>query len=342
MKGDYIVNIIKSTIVTVVLFIIELKSKGIITRLIILPFLFTQIFLIGKNVCLLKENVQGANIFKRLSVLSFIIFWFGFLAFWSHLTIKEKNYFPLLFVIPFCIVGIYFIRKNLLGIDTQNQLENKNSKFNFRIIIGCILLATVFLSGIIILFIGIKDTYKLNKITQKYSITEGYFKYYEIYSTSKKGKKTYKLFYYYIIDDEVYTVSTDYGVGRIPEKNSIRQVKYNPKNPNEAILVGTNSSNFLIYFGVFFTLGGTTFIIVVLNSKGLFNKAKIDIMGTYFGVVITIIGIGILLFQNGATLSFKETIKFFGIWIFIPISFIVIGTIQTAKSSFLRDKDTNV
>lgn len=127
--------------------------------------------------------------------------------------------------------------------------------------------------------------------------------------------------------------------GYIPERNSTREVKYDPNNPEEAILVGTNSSNFLIFFGGFFILGAAAFIIGALYMKGTFDKVKIDIMGTYFGVVFTIIGVGIILFQNGTTSSFIETIKSMGFWILIPILFIVVGTFQTVKCLFLNRKD---
>ena len=67
---------------------------------------------------------------------------------------------------------------------------------------------------------------------------------------------TYKLTYIYEVDDIQYSITTDYGTNYIPEENSIREVKYNPSNPEEALLVGTNNSNSLIYFGLFFVFSG--------------------------------------------------------------------------------------
>lgn len=334
-KNIYIGSIIRAVIISIFLIIIVIKNQDIISKLIILPFLFCGIFTIGKNACLLKENKRGANIFSKLFVLSFLTFWFGFLVIWSYLFIRKNSYFPLVFTIPFWIAGIYIVRKFLLGMSSKEETKNKESKFNFQIIISSFLVLLVLIIGITCLYFGIKDTYKLNKLTRDYMTTNGYFKDYDIYNTSKDDT-TYKLFYTYEIDEKEYTISTDYGVGYIPETNSVRKIKYNPNNPNEAIIVGTNSSNFLIFFGAFFTLGGTVFVLATLQMKGIFDKVKINVLGTYIGFVMLIIGVGIILFQNGTTLSFIETIKSLGIWILIPILFIVSGMYLTIKSLFLE------
>lgn len=180
---------------------------------------------------------------------------------------KMKN---LAFTIPFWIAGIYIVRKFLFGKNLEEETKKKELKLNFSIIISSFLVLLVLIIGSTCLYFGIKDTYKLNKTTKEYMTTNGYFKDYEIYNTSKDGT-TYKLLYAYEIDEKEYTISTDYGVGYIPEKNSIREIKYNPDNPSEAILVGTNSSNFLIFFGASFTLGGTVF---VLADKTFKSKRK--------------------------------------------------------------------
>ncbi len=259
-KNIYIGSIIRAVIISIFLIIIVIKNQDIISKLIILPFLFCGIFTIGKNACLLKENKRGANIFSKLFVLSFLTFWFGFLVIWSYLFIRKNSYFPLVFTIPFWIVGIYIVRKFLLGMSSKEETKNKESKFNFSIIVSSFLVLLVLIIGITCLYFGIKDTYKLN-------------------------------------------------------------------------------SNFLIFFGAFFTLGGTVFVLAALQMKGIFDKVKIDVVGTYIGFVMLIIGVGIILFQNGTTLSFIETIKSLGIWILIPILFIVSGIYLTIKNLFLDNNN---
>ena len=152
------------------------------------------------------------------------------------------------------------MRKFLLGMSSKEETKNKESKFNFSIIVSSFLVLLVLIIGITCLYFGIKDTYKLN-------------------------------------------------------------------------------SNFLIFFGAFFTLGGTVFVLAALQMKGIFDKVKIDVVGTYIGFVMLIIGVGIILFQNGTTLSFIETIKSLGIWILIPILFIVSGIYLTIKNLFLDNNN---
>ena len=77
------------------------------------------------------------------------------------------------------------------------------------------------------------------------------------------------------------------------------------------------------------------FVLIFLQIKGVFDKVKIDIIGTYIGVIFTIIGIGIILLQNGTTSSFIETVKTMGFWILIPFMFIIVGIFQTIKCLLL-------
>ena len=142
---------------------------------------------------------------------------------------------------------------------------------------------------------------------------------------------TYELIYTYEVKGKNYTVSTNYGTNNIPDENSIRKVKYDSNNPSKSILVGTNNSNFLIYFGIFFTLSSIAFILGGLYTKEIFDKIKINIMGLYLGFCFFLIGTSITLLQNGTTTSLLEAINSFGIWIIIPILFIIVGLVQIIK-----------
>ena len=118
-------------------------------------------------------------------------------------------------------------------------------------------------------------------------------------------------------------MKTDYGVTSVPKTNHMRQVKYNPSNPKQAVLVGTNKNIALIYFGAFFVMGGMVFVLIFLQSKGVFEQLKIDILGIYVGFVFVMIGMGIIFFQTGMNLSLKEIISVMKFWILIPIMFLV-------------------
>lgn len=185
------------------------------------------------------------------------------------------------------------------------------------------------------LFFGIRDTYKLNNNTRGFITTNAYYKDYEIFN-SDKDKTTYKLNYVYDVDGIEYEVSTDYGLGTIPDINSIREVKYNPDNPSESILVGLNNKKGLIYAGAFFVLGSIPFILFGLMMLGLFDKVKIDVIGTYIGFAFLIIGIGIILLQNAETFVLLETIKNMKLWFLIPIMFIVVGIYQIINCLIIK------
>ena len=167
--------------------------------------------------------------------------------------------------------------------------------------------------------------------------TDGYFVDYNIYDVDEDGT-TYQLVYTYEVEGNQYKTATDYGVGSIPEINSVRKVKYNPNNPSEAVLSGTNRSNFLIFFGAFFTLGGMVFALGALHIKGVFDGFRFDVIGTFLGFVFLIIGIGIILLQLGTVSSLIEVIQSFGFWIFVPIMFIIIGVFQIVKCLFVKRK----
>lgn len=336
-QNIYIGTIIRSLIIFIFLLLIITKNSDMLSKLMIFPFLLCSLFSVGKNICLLKDKNNIANVFSKLFIISFLTFWFGLLGYGSYLFIKVNNYFNLVFTLPFWIGGIYIIRKFLFGISSKSVPKNKKLKFNFQIIISGLLVASVLIIGVVCLFFGIHDTYKLNAKIKGYLTTEGYFTDYEVYDTDKDGT-TYRHIYTYKVDGKEYVVKTDFGLGYIPAENSVREVKYNPDNQKESVLVGTNKNNFLIYFGAFFFLGGSVFVLGALYVKGVFDKVKIDVIGTYVGIVFFIVGLGIIFFQSSTTGSLLETIKSFSFWILIPIMFISVGIFQTIKCLFFKQK----
>ena len=212
-------------------------------------------------------------------------------------------------------------------------------------IIPFFLVLIVLAVGLFCLFMGIKETYIVNRNTKDYLTTTAYFKDYEIFDSTEKWEDnnynkhtTYRLIYTYKVDNKEYIIKTDYGSGYIPKINSERKIKYDHNNPNHAVLVDMNRNTALIYFGIFFTLGGMTFVLIFLQTKGLFDRIKTDVIGLYIGILFTIIGIGIILVQNAMTSSFIETIKVMNVWILIPLIFISVGILLTIKILFLKNR----
>lgn len=329
-KSVYTRKLVSSVFSTIILIYFMIKTTS--PKIIFVPFLICSISIIGKSIFLIIEKKKYANIFDKSFTIGFLLFWFGFLIYANYIAIKDKQWQLVAFSLVFWIVGIYFAKKRLVKPKEKTSNEKSKTKLNidFRILTSALLVIIVLLSGIAMLFLGIMDTYRLNSITKGYIATDGYYRECDIFSSDEDGT-TYKLTYVYTVNNKEYSVTTDYGTNYIPEENSSREIKYNPNNPEEAIITGTNSKNGLIYFGAFFTFGSITFILAALSVLGYFDKFKVDILGTYIGFLFFIIGIGIILFQTGTTTSLIETIKSFGLWILIPIMFIIVGIIQIVK-----------
>ena len=80
----------------------------------------------------------------------------------------------------------------------------------------------------------------------------------------------------------------------------------------------------LAFMGVFFFVGGGAFVLGTLAVRGAFDKARIDVMGLYIGIVFIAIGIGF----NVMLCMLSETA---GFWILIPLLMSVAGTVLVIK-----------
>ncbi len=342
-KTVFLSNIIRAIFVFMLLVFVFVKNEQLYLRMMIFSFLLLTICYIAKNLCSLLNKPIGTKIFHKLFISIFLLFGACFLIIWSYTFIQNKQYFPLIFTIPFWIFEIYIFRKSLLGIKSDSEKVKKKSKFDFRIIVPCFLVISILLSGIICLVIGIKGTYQISKKTKNYLTATCYYKDYEIYDSYDKkdygrveNHTTYRLIYVYEIDGKEYSIKTVYGSGSVPNDNSSRKIKYDPDNPDKAVFTGTNANSGLIYYGAFFFLGGMVFVLIFLYAKGVFDKVKINILGLYIGFVFFIVGIGIIAFQIGETSSLMEAIKRMRFWILIPILFITAGSFQIIKCLFVR------
>lgn len=233
------------------------------------------------------------------------------------------------------MIGIHLLYQTFFKKKVKSY--KKHRQYNLKVIVSGLLVFSCFSLGVVMLFFGIRDTYRFFQATKGYVTTDGVFSDYEIYSDNG-AEVTYQLTYTYRVDGIVYTIKTDYGTDYIPDRNSVREVRYNSNHPEEAVLVGSNNKNILIYFGAFFTLVSLTFVMAIFTTLGYFDKCRIDVMQTYIGVVFLIVGIGVICFQTGITGSVVKSIQSLGIFIMVPILFIIVGGMQIIKGVFSRDK----
>ena len=124
-------------------------------KMIFVPFLLCGVSMAGKNVALILGKEKYASIFTKFFIVGFLMFWFGFLAVGCYLSIRDKHYSMMIFLLPFWLVGIYLVRKKLLGIESKNSAQ---SRINFGIIISAVLMIAALVSGAIIFGLGIVES----------------------------------------------------------------------------------------------------------------------------------------------------------------------------------------
>ncbi|MDD2376984.1 MAG: DUF3592 domain-containing protein [Clostridia bacterium] len=167
------------------------------------------------------------------------------------------------------------------------------------------------LIGILLLIIGANNIYTTNLKTKDYVAVDGKFIKSSIYSNNS-DETTYKLTYSYVVNNQEYYISTDYGTSSVPKVGSTKTIKYDMNNPEQAILSGFGTNEFLLYGGILF-LGIP--LIVIFKSAAL------------VGIIFTLMGFGAYYMMCSSTNSLSpiEAFKINGLWILIPIIFIVVG-----------------
>lgn len=334
-KGFSVQGFVAGVIALGFLLFAFIKNPSVPIRLLLTPFILCALCFIIKNICLMLHKPKLARYFQIGFHISFFSFVFGFLIYWCYRNIKTGQYGMALFSVPFWIIAIYFVRGAFLKKKTAASDRKKVVKWNAPVVISAVLVFSIIVAGIALLSMGIKGTVKNARVRTDYASAEGTLVDYGIYNQSRKGGKTsttYYLVYEYQVSGEKYTVKTDYGTGSVPSLNSTREIRYDPQNPSNAMVGGTNSSHFMLLMGGFFTFGGMVFVLAALQIKGVFDKLKFDVLGTYIGFVFVAVAFGILFFRYGETGSFITGLTSMGIFMIVPVLFILAGSALMIKS----------
>lgn len=89
-----------------------LRCSDITSKLIFSPFYLCGLCSAGLIISKVFENNTLEKIFLKGYIVIFLIYWFGFISFWTIGIIKQEgNFLYALFSIPFWIAGIYIIYK---------------------------------------------------------------------------------------------------------------------------------------------------------------------------------------------------------------------------------------
>ena len=200
------------------------------------------------------------------------------------------------------------------------------------------------LIGAVLFIWGIKKNKAIKDRSETYEKTEGYFIDKELYSEAKRvGRRrksaTYSLIYIYQVDGIDYTVKTDYGTSVIPQYGSAQEILYNPMNPSEAIVGGTNSSTALIVIGLMFLLIPLVFLMVILYGDGVFDGWRFNVMDFVVGIVMFVLG-ATFYYMLGDGMSIRKLVWRAGLFSMIPVMFIAVGILLMCRA-FKGEKEVD-
>ena len=196
--------------------------------------------------------------------------------------------------------------------------------------IGIFLIVICLLCGVFLLFLGIKDGLESYSLTQNYDETQGYFTDYTFYS-SDDGHTTYRLIYTYTVYGQTYSVATDYGSEILPAQNSIRTVKYDPFEPQNAVIAGGSSYSALLLVGAMFTFVPLVFIAVLLPAKGRVKSLMQNFLEYGIGLFFVFIGFGTIWMATGSINPLK-IFESFHPALLIPLLMIAVGALVFFKT----------
>ena len=182
--------------------------------------------------------------------------------------------------------------------------KRKNSGFDFLLIPKLLIFLALFL-GIGMLVQGVKEQMELKNRIAGYETVEGYFIDTGVYSQGHSTGRHHRapshyLIYEYHVDGVRYTVRTDHGTGAIPPLGHAKTIHYDPRDPAQAVVSGTNAPSILIVMGLMFTLIPLVMMLAVLANTGALGRLTFNIMDIVVGLVTLVISVGFMYLMAGS------------------------------------------
>lgn len=107
-------NILTAIIINVVLIYLFILCADNISRLILSPFCLCGLSTLGYSITSLTKSYKAMAFFEKTYIVIFLIYWFGFLIFFTIVIFKQEDYYSVLFTIPFWLAGILVLYKKIL------------------------------------------------------------------------------------------------------------------------------------------------------------------------------------------------------------------------------------
>ena len=123
MNMGFVKKTIMALIVSIFLGYVLITTKDLLTRIVVIPFLIFGISLFIKNICLIFKKDKVAKIFSKINVISFFIYYFGFLIYWDYVAIINKDYIAIAFSLLAWLGGIFVAYRRYLRLRNVNKTE---------------------------------------------------------------------------------------------------------------------------------------------------------------------------------------------------------------------------
>lgn len=206
-------------------------------------------------------------------------------------------------------------------------------KDNIKVIL---FILAFYLFGFSSLYDGLKD-YN-NKEYDNYTKVIGYFK-----EVTQADENTYNLVYVYKVNNISYTITSDFRTNILPEVGTKKTIYYNQDNPSIAVLDNTKTNVFSIVMGIIFILFPTSvlvFVLLALNGKTVSNPYKNSIVVGSIFIFFGLFGY-YMMSIGGDSISITSVFDAVGLWMLIPILFVISGlyTSITGIVNLIKFKD---
>lgn len=197
------------------------------------------------------------------------------------------------------------------------------------------------LISIPLLYEGISGAIQNHHAEDSYILTEAIVSgYQEVQGKGSDRHRTYySLTYAYTVEGEVYYIADDLMVHTLPPANYTREVRYDPMNPENALLVGKSGTSTSLLAGLMFLLIPAIMLFGWLIVTDRLHIRPENIFDVSIGLVMTVIGFGTIYGMTG-TLSIITAFKEYNFIIIIPLLMIIAGIYQTIKSVIKRNSQS--
>lgn len=118
MKYKYLIkNIIQMVISSLVIFILGYTlatTDDLLTKIMVTLFLSFTVNQFLRNLFLILNKNNISELFNKINLILFLIYWLGFLIYWNYIAITKHDYMSILFSLPFLFAGAFLVCKKFI------------------------------------------------------------------------------------------------------------------------------------------------------------------------------------------------------------------------------------